>query len=287
MTKIEMLLILSICTLLISGTILAIGPITNKKIGTKWGYQNCGLISDQSNLLNYDSESLKKMKNLCRREKVMYDLEYGAFIINVVVGFICADLALLHYLGIGKEFEIKTGVIGFASGLIGFVLTLVYICYSGYILTNDVAYIEFDINPISFGFNTLKCIEKLYSNGALSKKSSNGDYLPVYFDDRDDFAQYIKYKDLGDSIYNYDSDYYKAYNGYNDHNDERLTCQIGSVSTNNCKYLYAPHIEDMNNKDLYDRWVTALVLACVTLVSNLGLIIFGFFLFTNFGSFMD
>ena len=287
MTKIQLILILSTCIILLSAVILAVGPITNKKIGTNWGYQNCGLISDQSNLLNYDSEMLKKMKNLCYREKALYDLEYAAFIINIVLGFICADLTLLHYIGIGKEFEIKTGVIGFSSGLIGFILTLVYICYSGYILVNDVAYMEFDINPITFGFDTSKCIEKLYNNGAYSEKKSNGEYLPVYFNDRDDFAQYIKYKDLANSIYNYDSDYYKAYKGYSNNNDERLICQRTSSSTNNCKYLYEEPKEDNTNKELYDRWVSALVLACIALVANLGLAIFGFFLFANVGSFMD
>ena len=111
MRKISLFLILSTCLIILSAVVLAVGPITNKKIGTNWGYQNCGLISDQSNLLNYDSEMLDEMKFLCRREKAMYDLEYCAFIINIVLGFFCADLALLHYMGIGKEFELKTGVI--------------------------------------------------------------------------------------------------------------------------------------------------------------------------------
>ena len=43
------------------------------------------------------------MKNLCYRQKAMHDMEYTSFIINIVLGFICADLAFLHYLGYGKE----------------------------------------------------------------------------------------------------------------------------------------------------------------------------------------
>ena len=287
MKKISIVLIISTCILFLSAIILAVGPITNKKIGVNWGYQNCGLISDQSDLLNYDSEILKKMKNLCRREKAMYDLEYCAFIINIVVSFICADLALLHYMSIGKEFEIQTGVICFVGGIIGFILTLVYICYSGYIFTNDTAFMELDMNPLTFGFDTTNCIEKLYSNGASLKRTSNGDYLPIYYNDRDDYPQFIKYKDLSDSLYNYDNDYYKAFQGYSDHSDERLTCQITSSQNNNCNYLYASPKEDNSNKELYDRWITALIFACFDLVCCLILGIFGFFLFTNFGTFMD
>ena len=132
MTKNTLILIFSTCILILSVIILSVGPITNKKIGTNWGYQNCGLISDQIDLLKDDTDKLKKMRNLCRREKAMYDLEYAAFIINIVLGFVCADLTLLHYMGISKDFEVKTGIIGFASGIIGFILTLVYICYSEY-----------------------------------------------------------------------------------------------------------------------------------------------------------
>lgn len=286
MRKISLFLILSTCLIILSAVVLAVGPITNKKIGTNWGYQNCGLISDQSNLLNYDSEMLDEMKNLCRREKAMYDLEYCAFIINIVLGFFCADLALLHYMGIGKEFELKTGVIGFISGLIGFILTLVYVCYSGYIFNNDIAYMELDTNPLTFGFSTSNCVEKLYSNGASLQKTSSGDFIPVYNNDRGDFVQYIKYKDLGDSLYNYDSDYYTSYQGYNDINDERVTCQNSARATN-CNYIYASPKSNNDNKELYDRWLTALILACFAMVCSLGLAVFGFFLFTNLGTFMD
>ena len=146
MKKNTLILFLSTCIAVISAVILAVGPITNKKIGTNWGYQNCGLISDQIDLLKDDSEKLRNMRNLCNREKAMYDLEYSAFIINIVLGFVCADLALIHYLGFGKDFEIKTGIIGLIAGVIGFILTLVYVCYSGYIFTNDVAFLGISID---------------------------------------------------------------------------------------------------------------------------------------------
>lgn len=146
------------------------------------------------------------MNFLCLREKAMYDLEYCAFIINIITSFICVDLALLNIMNISKDFEIKTGIIACASGFICFILTFVYICYSGYISTNNISFMKLNINFGNFNFDTGKAIEKLYSNGA-SLKFDGYNYLPEYYYDRDTFDGFIKYKDLGKSQYNYDSDY--------------------------------------------------------------------------------
>ena len=64
------------------------------------------------------------------QRKGIAQYEYATFIINIILGFICADLALIHCLGYGKDFEIKTGVIKLFVGVIRFILTLVYVCYS-------------------------------------------------------------------------------------------------------------------------------------------------------------
>lgn len=283
MTKNTLILIFSLCILVFSVIILSIGPITNKKIGTDWGYQNCDIISDQIDILTEETEKLKTMNYLCRREKAMYDLEYCAFIINIIAGFICADLALLHSMNISKDFEIKTGIIACASGFICFILTLVYICYSGYIFTNDVAFMKLNINYDNFNFDTEKAIEKLYSNGA-SLKFDGYDYFSEYHNDRDTFARFIKYKDLGKSQYNYDSDYYKKYQGYIDPNGEINLChEIG----HDCKYIYKEPVLENTNKELYNRWVSTIIFACLTLICNLGLAIFGLFLFTNICNFFD
>ena len=127
MNKIFIFCLLATCTVILSVVVLAVGPITNKLIGSSWGMLNCQVLSDQEKLLKGDITKLKNMKNLCYRQKTMHDMEYTSFIINIVLSFICADLALLHYIGIGKDFEMKTGVIGLVSGVIGFILTLVYV----------------------------------------------------------------------------------------------------------------------------------------------------------------
>ena len=130
MNKSLLLLILGTCIVILSVIIISIGPITNKLVGDKWGYLNCEILSDQINLLKNDVTKLKKMKNLCYRQKAMHDMEYTSFIINIILGFVCADLALIHYLGFGKEFEIKTGIIGLISGGIGLSLLTEFIKFN-------------------------------------------------------------------------------------------------------------------------------------------------------------
>ena len=299
MNKILIFFLLATCTVLLSVVIIAVGPMTNKMLGDNFGYLNCQILSDQQKLLKKDVTKLKNMKNMCYRQKTMYDMEYAAFIINIVLSFICADLALLHYIGIGKEFEMKTGVIGLVAGVIGFVLTMVYVCYSGYIFTNDPAKMTLTIAYDTFNYANSEAILALYPNGADRKSFEYDDGISgfeyVHENDRDEFAKYIKYKDLGKKQYNYWSKYYKNYNGYNGVNEEEAKChsldntgaEVTTTTPTACKYAYYPPKEDNSNKYLYDRWLTALILACFVLLTNLGLAAFGFLLFTNFGSSAD
>ena len=285
MKKNTLILIISTLIALLSGAILAVGPITNKKIGTNWGYQNCGLISDQIDLLEHDSQRLKDMRYLCRRQKAMYDMEYCAFIINVIAGFICADLALLHYMEISKDFEVKAGFISCAGGLIGFVLSLVYVCYSGYMFTHDIAYLDISFDHDYFDYQSYRAIEKLYSNGA-SQKWDGKEYVYEYEKDRRAYAKYIKYKDLGKKQYNYDDDYYKKYQGYIEIDGDIYNCHE-NAARKTCSYLYPEPETETSNRELYNRWLTALILACFVVLFDLFLAVLGLFSLANFGSFLE
>lgn len=53
---------------------------------------------------------------------------------------------------------------------------------------------------------------------------------------------------------------------------------------NNCDYLYATPEDDINNKYLFDRWVTTLIFSCFIIACDIGLAIFGFLLFKSDGS---
>ena len=179
--------IISICT----------APVINKVIteSSTWKNDNCKKYADDYKETkdgpDYNGKddylkSIKKNKNKCNRKKAMYGLEYSALIIDLFLGFVCAILALLHFFDQAKYFEKITGIIGLATGIIGFILTLVYVCYSGYIFTHD--------SPPS----TLK----LDGEGAFAKKE-NGQFRCLFYKEGEKYSVLAKYSDLGKKQYNY------------------------------------------------------------------------------------
>jgi len=125
----------------------------------------------------------KKLEiNSCKRENAMHDLEYTSLIFDVIVGTLCCILGLLHYFDIGKYCEKITGIIGLASGIIGFILTIVYVGYSAYVFNNH------------HSGETLK-----YDNGAKYKWDGKRYVEPWTSEElaKDSDADEAKYKDLG------------------------------------------------------------------------------------------
>ena len=193
----------------------------------------------------------------------MHDLEYATLIINLFISFLLANLSMLQYFKIGKKITRQLGLIGIILGCFGFILTIVYVSYNGYILTNDSAYDG--------------QIKKMFHNGAKYKYIS-GKYITAYEGDNSFKGEFIKYKDLGDKQYNYNSDYYKYYiNSPNNCKEESFvnknTYNIG------CDYIFSNPIVNMENKHLYDRWVTSLVFDVFILLGNLSFFILGIFIF--------
>ena len=137
--KKTLFLVFSACIVVFSIISICTAPIINgvlKEAGS-WRTLNCKYqedlyksIKDNKNYPNRDTalETQKKEKNKCNREKAMYGLEYSALILDITLGFICAVLGLLHYFDVAKPFEKISGIIGLSTGVITFVLTLVYIC---------------------------------------------------------------------------------------------------------------------------------------------------------------
>ena len=167
----------------------------------------------------------------------MHDLEYAFLIFDIVFGFACVNLSLLHYFNVGKDFEKKTGLIGLISGIVCFILTLVYICYNSDIFNNDITYGRFN----NAG-NYVGGITKLYPNGAYTKGGRN-----VYYGEKDIYSQFIKNKDLGKKQYNYDKEFYTFH--------QTSSCLVSSGCTNLiCIYCYNDDTPTSNeHKDLYDR----------------------------------
>lgn len=252
---------------------------------SNWKTLNCKIFADRENSDQVSLDNIqkyKKIKTLCNRKKAMHDLEYTALIIDLALGFICANLSFLHYLNVGKEFEKKTGMIGCITGIIGFIITFVYLCYNAYIFNNDIAYGKIDYA----NFKINGGIIKLYPNGA-SHKSDGTKYITPYENEKEDNAKYIKYKELGQKQYNYDSKFYKSY----EKTSVGTGCKVNTVPTvpslvPNCEYIYSYNTgykakTSVENKDLYDKWLTTLILGFFIVVCNVILCIFGFIIFKS------
>ena len=142
---------------------------------------------------------LKEGKNYCLRKKAMIGLEYSAFNLDVIFSFVCAILGVLLYSGnkVGKI----AGLIGLGGGAIGFVLTLVYVIYSGIVFNSDVIvkhknpyispnrYTTF-LNPYS---SSLMAID---SDGAFMEWKENR-YVCIFYDKNNKDKLYRKYSNYG------------------------------------------------------------------------------------------
>ena len=277
------------------------------KDADEWGVQNCQYYADNHKDIEDDKdldkdekdkqlESNDKEKHLCERTKAMYGLEYAAFILDLVFGFACTLFSLLHFFGVGKSFEKLTGIIGLICGVIGFIFTLIYIIYSGYIFTNDNA----------------GEILKLDKNREIAKWTGTK-YECLFYDKDDDDSIYAKWSDLGKKQYNYHKDFsFPDDNSkYNDCKNFRIIIEtlnqagpdyypteldelcgndFGSLSKsqlNNCDYLFYGEGDDINgvsNKYVYDKWVTTIIFGCIIILLNIGLAVFGFLMFKDSGS---
>jgi len=275
-------------------------PIINKVISepTSWNTDNCKLKEDDYKLTKEKSGATKeeidykkRIKNECNRKKAMYGLEYSALIIDVVLGFICAILGLLHYFDLAKPFEKISGLIGLVSGIVEFVLTLVYLCYSSYIFTNDPAY------------NSRHYL-KLNGDGAFAEwNEGEGKYKCLFYKEKNKYSVLAKYSDIGKKHYNYIKDRFYGdltseidrctysdtdacfVNGYNTNPQYITSVTAGhSPSGDNCKHLYWRPISSVSNKYIFDMWITTIIFSCLIIVCDIGLAIFGFLLFKSDGS---
>ena len=295
----QLFFLITACSLFVLSIIaINVAPIISKSgiypYFHKWANGNCQKLEDEYKFGKdnhaYDSPvpkaQEKRDKNKideCKRHKVMYGLEYSAFVIDVSLGFICSFLSLFHFLEPGKPLEKVSGFIGIFVGIITAVITIIYLVFNGLIFSNE---------PV-------RDIEILYPNKASLKYNGNKYVYNYDYDKKEDDYDiaFIKYKDLGKKQYNYDSEIFKAIKYYD--NSEYEECQesdilvfytgqdgnkkkytVDTTNDHNCDYIWE---EDFDNKDnynkyLYDRWMTCIILGALIAVCGIGLIIFGFLL---------
>ena len=289
--KKTLFLVFSACMVAFSIISICTAPIINGVLQEasqeSWKTLNCKKAEDDYK--NSKTDNLKKLKNKCNRQKAMYGLEYSSLILDVTLGFICAVLGLLHYFDVAKPFEKVSGIIGLSTGVISFVLTLVYTCYSGYIFTNQIPTHTYDS---SLGINFFK----VNKDGAIAKKDGN-QFKCLYFKSNKVGSGIAKFSDLGNSALNYQKKRY-----YADNDSKYVKCALPNDSSalstlcsslesiaipagNDCDYIYLnSKAAGFGNKYLFDMWVTTIIFSCFICVCAIGLAIFGFSLFKNDGS---
>ena len=334
------LIFLCVSTAIIIFTVIVLNnaPIINGLVGKDWYDESCQKYIDlhkynkdktpaqlssylvTANEANKDKwlKLLKKGKNKCYRNKAMIGLEYTAFNFNIVFGFTCALLGLFNYLKIGNIGKI-IGIIGLGSGAIGFVLTFVYIIYSGYIFTQDVVDKQFiNLNTIYIHGSPSTSpdaeLKKIKANGAFAKwDDDKKNYVCIFYDKDNEDSLYLTYSDYGNKHLNYltknkypeENKYYKFFGceqsntysySYCKSADESSSSSGGknsyyegplsSVEKGKCKYLYYydSNAEGYEKKNIYDCWVITIFFGCFIFVLDIGLAIFGFLIFKDDGS---
>ena len=198
--------------------VLNVSPVIND-LGTDWYDNSCKYFADKHKYekdksysdLSLSSQEekddyldyLKEGKAVCDSRKAMVGLEYASLNINVVCGFICAILGLLLYLNAGNSIGKITGLIGLGSGVVAFVLTLVYIIESGIIFTQhiDGKYYK----GYSIRYSGAKA--RIDSDGAfLEWDDSKKSYVCIFYKKDKQDSLYRRYSDYGNKYINYNSD---------------------------------------------------------------------------------
>ena len=196
----------SCCILVFTIINLSVGPIINGKVsifnmGSNLGTFNCKRYKDlydddkdAHDLTDEEKKTWTSQIDACERAKGMHDMEYTAFIFDIVIGFVCGLIGLLHLFDLKKDFVSNTGLIGLCCGIVGFVLTFVYVIFNGIVFTGKYS-----------------GVIKRDSDGAFAERidGQNGFYECLYYDDSGDaYAGYAKFSDLNKKQYNYKKDFH-------------------------------------------------------------------------------
>ena len=276
----------SCCILVLTIINLSVGPIISGTLGTSLGTLPCEKYKDEketaednakkanTKLSDERDKYYQSQIDCCTRLKGIHDMEYTAFIFDIVIGFICGLIGLFHLFDLKKDFVSKTGLIGFICGVIGFVFTFVYVIFNGIVFTSKYSgEVERD------------------ENGAYAERvdGKSNYYKCLYSDDSGDrYGGRAKVSDLNKKQYNYKKDFYSgvsttcitssySYKCTGHVSDPEFDDASSKYST--CKFLYYIAETGITNKDKFDRFLTTLILSLIVCLANIGLALFGFLLF--------
>lgn len=266
---------------------LSIGPIVSgaakRYVGRDWGTLNCKEPKDAYDEAKKDDDidddtlkyHYKWNVDQCIRLKGMHNMEYTSFIFDIVIGFVCGLLGLLHLFEVKKDLVSKTGLIGLGCGIVGFVLTFVYVIFNGLVYTAPIT-----------------GIPKRDGDYAFAKKEGNN-FKCLYFDnEHNEHSIYASIADLIQKQYNYKKEWDKKIEANCKSDDYRLCALKETYASDgsdgaffgksNCNKLYiATGTSEITNKDISDRFLAALILSLIVCLANIGLAVFGFLIFSS------
>ena len=283
--------------------------VPDPDLGYQWSELSCKFLKDQYKYAKDQKMSQeyiderKKEKNRCERKQAMVGLEYASLNCNLIFGFICALLGFFHYFNIG-DFGKISSFVGLGTGIVGFVLTLVYVIESGLVFNDkeDHGYLKPD------------------SDGAILEwDNSKESYVCIFYKKDNPDSVYLKYSNYNNKYLGYtkeysfrendenyelydinsynkgcniefpynsieDSNFYSYCQKYQNGEDKfnKLTYIDKSGNQKDCKKIYYLEDEvDYEYKIIYDRWLTTIIFSCFIAILDIGLALFGFFLMSN------
>ena len=264
--------------LLFSVIVVNIAPaINNLDDIQEWSQESCKHLADQIKYYKdrgTPDETLdiyRRSKTRCERRQAMVGLEFAALNCNLVFGFVCALLGFFLFFNIGDVGKIACFA-GLGAGIVGFVLTFVYVIESGLVF-NDVVDIYDDIPRID-------------SDGVWAEWDGS-EYKCKYLKEKKPESFFIRFSDYGNKFlrYNKDIQFGEKYDIMeNCKPDSYIThCSRGNRVlykndiTKNCdKLYYYENTTDNQLKVIYDRWLTTIILSCFIFILDIGLAVFGF-----------
>ena len=262
--------------LLFSVIVVNIAPAIN--LGLQfWSQQSCKYLGDtiknmkDNNAPDDSLDPYRRMKTRCERRQAMVGLEYAALNWNLVFGFICALLGFCLFFNLGDVGKIASFA-GLGAGIVGFVLTFVYVIESGLVF-NDYAD---------------SSIPRIDSDGVWAELDGDK-YKCKYYKEKKSEAFYLRFSDYGNKYLNYNKDIQFQENKYEEMNrcksrgddsfciDKLLNKKISRGGKDcNKLYYFDEDATDNHRKVIYERWLTTIILSCIIFILDVGLALFGF-----------
>jgi len=210
----------------------------------------------------------------CRLKSAIYSMEHVSFIFNGLIGFICLLVGIFNYQD--KNIP-RSNLIGIICGIIGIILTLIYIIIGG------ILYTQYYPN------DTLK----RDSDGSVAENEGGKGFKCYYYSSKGDKTSfYAKYIDYMKSQYTYNKELIDLYETDGVKNCKVTTdnlylqeCSESPYITvigekSNCKKLYLNDedfiSDNTKNYDMSAKFFTVLFFSILMIPCYIALIFFSF-----------